>query len=159
MSTLKVNFETLKKENWSATEVENAKLISDFVQNLMNEHRFDYVKQTFGNDQYVQHNRNMQDGIDGVIGTVQQLATRYPDYTYDVKHIFADGDYVSFHSHATLQKAHRGNDKKGLNIKDTWKIRDGKIVEHWDAIQPIDWYMRFYMWLSGGAIRNSNGVF
>lgn len=159
MSTLKVKFDTLKKENWSENELENAKLISDFIQNLMNDHKFDYVKQVFGNDDYVQHNRNMQDGIDGVIKTVKQLATRFPDYTYDVKHMYADGEYVIFHSHATVRKQHRGNDQKGFNITDTWKIRDGKIVEHWDSIQPIDGFMRFYLWLTGGAIRNPNGVF
>ena len=159
MNGLKVNFNALKKNSWSSEELANVKLVSDFIQNLMNDHKFDYVKQTFGNDAYVQHNRNIHDGIDGVIATVKQLATRFPDYTYDVKHMYADGEYVTFHSHATVRKQHRGNDKKGFNIVDTWKIKDGKIVEHWDAIQPIDWYMRFYMWLSGGAIRNSNGSF
>jgi len=64
-----------------------------------------------------------------------------------------------FHSHATLDREHRGNDEKGMNIIDTWKIQDGKIVEHWDSIQALDGFMRFYAWISGGDIRNSNGVF
>ncbi|MEM6428431.1 MAG: nuclear transport factor 2 family protein [Deinococcota bacterium] len=159
MDTLVINLEALKKDNWSAKELENVRLIADFVQKLMNNHDFDLVLNEYDNAAYLQHNRGIPDGVRGVVSVVEQFAKRFPDYTYDVKHIFADGDYVSFHSHATLNKKHRGNDKKGLNIKDTWKVKDGKIVEHWDAIQPIDGFMRFYVWLTGGAIRNANGVF
>lgn len=156
---IKINFDAFKKDHWSKQEIESARLVTDFVQHLMNNHEFDVVRQKFGNDSYVQHNRNMNDGIAGVIETVEQLATRFPDYTYDVKHILVDGDTVSFHSHATINKNHRGNDKRGLNIKDTWIVKNGQIVEHWDAIQPIDLFMRFYMLMTGGRIRNSNGVF
>lgn len=76
-----------------------------------------------------------------------------------MKPILADGDRVVFHSHATMKRAHRGNDQKGLNIMDHWKIRDGQIVEHWDTLQPLDRFMRFYALLTGGKIRNANGVF
>lgn len=159
MDSLKIHLEKLKKEDWSEKELENVELIVDFIQHLMNNHDFDYINRAFGNGSYTQHNRNMHDGIPGVIGTVKQLVRRYPDYSYDVKHIFADGDYVMFHSHATLRKSDRGNDQKGMNIKDTWKLKDGNIVEHWDAIQPLDWTMRLFVLLNGGTIRNSNGVF
>ena len=159
MNTLKIDFDSLKKDNWSQSEMENAKMMTDFVQQLMNNHEFDKVMQTYSNDDYTQHNRGIPDGVTGVVNFVQQYAKRFPDFTYDVKHIFSDGDYVIFHSHATINKKHRGDDKKGFNIKDTWRINDGKIVEHWDAIQPIDGFLRFYAWLTGGSIRNSNGVF
>lgn len=154
-----IDFESLKKEHWSDQELANAKLVTEFVQLLMNNHNFDIIKEKYSNNPYKQHNRGIADGISGVLATVTQLSKRFPDYTYDVKNIFADGNYVSFHSHATINEKHRGNDKKGFNIKDTWRIEDGKLVEHWDAVQPIDTFMRFYTWLTGGNIRNSNGVF
>jgi len=159
MDILQINLESLKKENWSNQELENVKLIVDFVQHLMNNHDFDYIMKKYDNAAYIQHNRNIPDGIHGVVGFVKQFAEKFPEFTYDVKHILADGDYVMFHSHATTKKKHRGDDKKGLNIKDTWKIKDGKIVEHWDALQAIDGFMRFYALLTGGTIRNTNGVF
>jgi predicted SnoaL-like aldol condensation-catalyzing enzyme len=157
--TLTVDLQSLKKDGWSEQELANVALVTDFVQNLMNNHNFDYILERYNDDSYVQHNRNLPDKITGLVGFLEEFVQDYPDYTYDVKHIYADGDYVIFHSHATLQKDDRGNDQKGMNIIDTWRIEDGKIVEHWDSIQALDTFMRFYSLISGGDIQNSNGVF
>ena len=159
MNTIKINFDKLKKDHWSDQETENAELIIEFVQHIMNNHDFDLVMQKFGDGPYVQHNRSMQDGLGGVIESVKQFTSRYPDFSYDVKNMIVDGDLVSIHSHATLRKSDRGNDTKGLNIIDTWKVKDGNLVEHWDAVQPLEGFMRFYNLVTGGSIRNSNGGF
>ena len=159
MDKIQIEFDLLKKDNWSDQEIENVKLIVDFVQHLMNDHDFDYVSENFGNRTYVQHNRGIPDGMDALIKYVQDFTKRFPEYTYDVKHIYADGDFVVFHSHATIKAKHRGDDKKGLNIIDTWHVKNGEIAEHWDALQPMDGFMRFYNLLTGGKIRNSNGVY
>ena len=159
METPNIDLENLKKSHWTPEEVGNVEIIVDFVQRLMNDHDFDYVIENYANSSYTQHNRNIPDGIEGLVDVLKNLTKRFPDYCYDVKQILADGDQVVFHSHATMRRVDRGNDKKGLNITDNWKIRDGQIVEHWDSIQPIDGSMRFYVLLNGGKIRNSNGVF
>ncbi|WNJ19819.1 nuclear transport factor 2 family protein [Pontibacter sp. G13] len=159
MRTHTINFDALKKEDWSEKELANAQVATDFIQHIMIDHDFDYVLNQFGENNYVQHNRNIPDGMKELVNYVRNMAKRFPDYTYDVKHMMADGDYITFHSHATVNKKHRGNDKKGFNIMDTWKIVDGEIREHWDSIQPLDASMRLFMLISGGSIRNSNGVF
>ena len=159
MATLQVNFDALKKDNWSEQEVKNVKLIVDFIQHLMNDHDFDYVTEKFGDHNYTQHNRAIPDGMPGLIKYVKDFADSNPDYTYDVKHIYADGDFVIFHSHATIRAAHRGDDNKGLNIIDIWLVKDGQVAHHWDALQPMDGFMRFYNLLTGGKIRNTNGVY
>lgn len=155
----RINFEVLEKSSWSEAELKNAKLVTDFVQNLMNNHNFDYVLERYNDSSYKQHNRNLPDKVDGLVGFLREFVEEYPDYSYDVKHIYVDGDFVIFHSHATLKREDRGNDQKGMNIVDTWRIENGKIVEHWDSIQALDWFMRFYALVSGGDIQNSNGVF
>lgn len=159
MDIIKINFESLEKEHWSEQQVEKARFMVDFIQHLMNNHDLEYIKKTYGSSPYVQHNRNMVTGMSGIIQEIQTLIKRFPEYTYDVKHIYVDGDYVIFHSHATLKKKDRGNDKRGYNIQDIWKVQDGKIMEHWDTLQPLNLFMRFYTFLLGGKIRNSNGVF
>ena len=85
MDTPKINFESLKKENWSNQELENVKLIVDFVQHLMNNHDFDYIMKAYGDTPYVQHNRNIPEGIKGIVGFVKQFSERFPDFAYDVK--------------------------------------------------------------------------
>lgn len=156
---LTIDLQELQKPNWTEQELANAELITDFVQNLMNDHNFDYVLEHYNDSAYTQHNRNLPDKVTGLVGFLKEFVEDYPDYTYDVKHIYVDGDYVIFHSHATLDKEDRGNDEKGMNIIDTWRIEDGRIVEHWDSIQALDFSMRLYSLLSGGDIQNDNGVY
>lgn len=154
-----IQFAALEKASWTDDERANVALVSEFVQLMMNDHDFDRIRVNYENDSYVQHNRNLPDGIGGLAGFLEEFVSDYPEYSYDVKHIYADGDYVVFHSHATLNKEDRGNDTKGMNIIDSWRIEDGQIVEHWDAIQPLDRSMRLFTLMNGGNIRNSNGVF
>jgi predicted SnoaL-like aldol condensation-catalyzing enzyme len=50
----------------------------------------------------------------------------------EIKRIFADGDYVIVHDHAVREPGTRG-----LAIVNIYKLEDGKVVEHWDVIQPV----------------------
>ncbi len=101
----------------------------------------------------------MTDGLEGVLKSVSTYSQRFPEFSYDVKRITVDGELVTLHVHATMYAKDRGNDRRGLNIVDTWRVVDGQVVEHWDAVQPLNWFLRFYQLLTGGAIRNTNGVF
>ena len=159
MKTFSVEVDKFKRPNWTEEEVNNAQIVGDFIQNLMIDHNFDYVKSTYGSHPYKQHNQSMTDGLGGVLEVVSNFAKRYPDYTYDVKHMYVDGPYVTVHSHSTNNKKHRGNSQKGLNIMDTWKVENGEITEHWDAVQPIHGSMRFLFWMIGGKFRNRNTYF
>lgn len=145
--------------HWTEVEARNAEQAADFVHLAMNAHDYDTLRSRFGGSSYVQHSRGIADGIDGIIETLASLTGRFPEYAYDVKRVTVDGDYVTFHSHATLRTKHRGDDTKGFNIIDTWLVEDGRLVEHWDAIQPLAFSMRLLALLTGGRIRNANGVF
>jgi predicted SnoaL-like aldol condensation-catalyzing enzyme len=47
--------------------------------------------------------------------------------------VFAEGNYVIVHVHAVREPGTRGN-----AIIDIFRLDDaGKVVEHWDAVQPI----------------------
>ena len=152
--TIQIDLSVLQKISWTEQEQKNAEIITDFVQNVMNNHNFDYVLERYNDSAYTQHNRNLPDKMTGLVGFLEEFVEDYPDYSYDVKHIYVDGDYVIFHSHATLNKDDRGNDQKGMNIIDTWRLENGRIVEHWDSIQALDGFMRFYSLISGGNIRS-----
>lgn len=159
METQKINLEQFKKNTWTDDELKNANVVVDFVQNIMIDHDFDYIKEHYGDHEYKQHNQSMTDGLGGVLKTVSDFTKTFPDFTYDVKHLYVDGPYVIVHSHATAQKSHRGNPRKGLNIMDIWRVEDGEIKEHWDAVQPIHGTMRLYSLLNGGKFKNDNTYF
>lgn len=159
LDALSIDVDRLASEGWSTTERRNAETVADFIQLLMLNHDFDAVRERFGHSPYVQHNHAIPDGIEGLLGYVGALTKRFPEYTYDVRRITVDGDVVTFQSHVTMRAKHRGNPRKGLNIIDSWRIVDGLIGDHWDAVQPLDVFMRLYTALTGGRIRNNNGTF
>lgn len=159
MDKLTINFDALKQSHWSEKELKNAEVITDFVQHLMNNHDFDYILKKYGQNNYVQHNLSISEGIEGLVNYVKGFVKRFPDFMYDVKYILASGDMVVFHSHVTSKAKDRGNENKGFIITDRWKVVDGEILEHWDAIQPINAFMRLYAWLAGGKIKNANRRF
>ena len=160
MNPLKIDFSALANSDWTQDEQQNVALVADFVQNLMNNHDFEYVMEKFDNSVYVQHNSAIPDGVSGLVKFVENFAKRYPEYGYDVKRIMADGDLVMFHSHCTLKAKHRGDDRKGMIIIDYWKIQDGQIAEHWDSIQTIPFGLTFVLnFYKLAGRRNQNGLF
>ena len=113
METIHNEIDSFVKDHWSSSQKQKAETVLSFVQNLMNDHNFELIRQQYSNASYKQHNRSMKDGIEGVLTSVSTLTKRFPDFAYEVKNIFVDGDYVTLHSHATVNKKHRGNDRKG----------------------------------------------
>lgn len=155
----KIDVQQHIQENWTQQETDHVKVVVDFFQRLMNEHDFDYILKQYGNSSYIQHNRAIPNEISGLVSYVRQVTKRYPDYSFDVKRIIASGDFVVLHSHATFKAQHRGNEKRGFIITDTFRLNQGQLTEHWDAIQPIDGWTRFLFWMIGGKIGNNNPTF
>ena len=104
MATNRIDFDQLKRPHWNPEQTENARTVLDFVQKIMNDHDFDYILKTYGPHPYVQHNRSMKDGVQGVVHYLQSFVKSFPEFNYDVKSIIVDGDLVSIHSHATIKK-------------------------------------------------------
>lgn len=154
-----IDFAPLMHDHWSEAERHNVERIAEFIQLLMNDHDFDAVLKGFDKGTYIQHNRGIPDGIPGLVGYLKEVTKRFPEYTYDVKRIHVDGDYVIFHSHATMRAKHRGDESKGYNIIDTWRVVDSQIADHWDAVQPLSLQARMLDVILGGRIANDNGVY
>ena len=158
-TTPTINASELFRSHWTEQEAENAKIVVDFIQTLMNDHNFDAILKNHSDSAYTQHNKAIPDKIEGLVEYVRGNVKRFPEFSYDVKGILASGDRVIFHSHVTLRAKHRGNEDKGFIIYDEWQVKDGDIVNHWDAIQPIDFSTRLLNLLLGGSKRNDNSIF
>ena len=154
-----INLNDHLQESWTQQETNNVKVVVDFFQHLMNEHDFKYTLENYDKGPYIQHNRAIPNEIKGLVGYVKKMTKRFPEYSFDVKRIIVHEDFVVLHSHTTLKAKHRGNEKKGFIITDTFRLKDGKLMEHWDAIQPIDGYTRFLFFMIGGKVQNDNPTF
>jgi predicted SnoaL-like aldol condensation-catalyzing enzyme len=72
------------------------------------------------------------DGPEGLKAYIAFLRDKFPDAHSDVIRVFADGDYVIQHVHSVPTPGSRGN-----AIVNIYKLENGKIVEHWDVIEPV----------------------
>jgi predicted SnoaL-like aldol condensation-catalyzing enzyme len=111
---------------------ENKKTIAAFYDAVLNQKDFDKASQYLG-PRYTQHNPTAANGPEGLKGFINNfLKAKFPNNKSEIKRIFADGDYVIVHVHAVREPGTRGN-----AIVDIFKLENGKVVEHWDVVQPI----------------------
>jgi predicted SnoaL-like aldol condensation-catalyzing enzyme len=81
---------------------------------------------------YTQHNPDTADGPEAFIKSMTETLKRAPGLRSDIKRVIGEGDLVVIHNHITS-----GPNDRGFAGFDVFRLRDGKIVEHWDARQPI----------------------
>jgi predicted SnoaL-like aldol condensation-catalyzing enzyme len=126
----------------SDQQATNKKAVVAFYEAGINRKDFAAASQYLG-PRYTQHNPNAADGPEGFKRFIEFLREKFPAAHSEIKKVFADGDYVILHVHAVREPGTRGN-----AIVDIFKLENGKIVEHWDVIQPIP-----------EQAANNNGIF
>jgi predicted SnoaL-like aldol condensation-catalyzing enzyme len=109
----------------------NKKAVVEFYDKAINQKDFEAASKYMG-PRYTQHNPNAPDGPEGLKTFLQFLKEKFPGSRSEIKSVFADGDYVILHVHAVREPGTRGS-----AIIDIFKLENGKIVEHWDVVQPI----------------------
>lgn len=89
------------------------------------------VEKYVGNE-YIQHNPLVGNGKQAFIEYFEEMARDYPDKSIVFVRAVAEGNLVALHTHQTWP----GNEE--YVTMDFFRFDDdGKIVEHWDAIQDI----------------------
>lgn len=110
----------------------NKKNVVEFYNAVLNEKDFEKAK-TYVGATYIQHNSIGADGLDGIKGFINFLREKFPNNKSEIKRVFAEDNYVIVHVHAIREPGTRGN-----AIFDLFRLDDnGKVLEHWDAVQPI----------------------
>jgi predicted SnoaL-like aldol condensation-catalyzing enzyme len=115
----------------SAQEEINKKNVVEFYNAMINQKDFEATSKYVGS-RYIQHNPMGADNLEGIKNFIQFLREKMPDAHWEMKRVFADGDYVITHGHTVSNPGDRG-----MAAMDIFKLEDGKIVEHWDAVQAI----------------------
>ncbi len=109
----------------------NKELVLTLYQALIGDKDFEAARRYMG-DTYRQHAPYAADGHDGVRNWIAGFKQAFPEHRYEVKKVIAEGDLVVLHLHGI-----NGPNPHGESVVDIFRIENGKVVEHWDVIQPI----------------------
>ena len=114
-----------------AQEEANRTLVLNFYNDFFNKHQVADASKIMVDD-YRQHNPHVPDGKAPMVGYFTEHFKKHPRAQAKVMRSATDGDLVYLHVHSTTSPEDRG-----VAIVDIFRVKDGKIVEHWDVIQPI----------------------
>lgn len=109
----------------------NKKLVTAFVDQLMVRKDLAAID-TYVGPEYHQHNPSFPDGVAGMKAGLGAYFEQFPQLSAAPKRIIAEGDLVAVHSHCVDTPGERGR-----AVIDLFRVRGGKIVEHWDAMQDV----------------------
>lgn len=110
---------------------DNKQLVLAFYHKIIGEKDYEGARQYMG-DTYRQHAPYATDGHAGIAEWVRKFKEGFPQHRYEVKKVIAEGDLVVLHLHGT-----NGPNPHGESVVDIFRIENGRVVEHWDVIQPI----------------------
>jgi predicted SnoaL-like aldol condensation-catalyzing enzyme len=110
----------------------NKETVTNFYKVAFNEHKPAAAIEKYVGGSYIQHNPTVADGSLPFIDFVNGFVAKNPHLHVDIKRVIAEGDLVVTHVHITTSETDRG-----VAAIDIFRIEDGKIVEHWDVVQPV----------------------
>lgn len=81
---------------------------------------------------YIQHSPLAGTGAQALKDFLDWAKSTSPDAEHRVKRMFVDGDHVIAHVHVIINPGEAGN-----AVVDIFRIENGLVAEHWDAMQPV----------------------
>ena len=107
---------------------ENRSFIRSFVESALLNEQTDRLADCIDSEIYIEHNPQMKDGLPAL-----REALSAPDRprTYKTIHrLLAEGNFVLSVCEGFLDDDH-------VSFYDLFRVADGKIVEHWDTVDPV----------------------
>lgn len=108
----------------------NKQIVTTAYQRIFGDLDASAIDEYMSND-FVQHNPTITDGPEGVKELLQMLASQgVQKQKIEFKHVIADGDTVMLHSRYEMAG-------KEWRFIDIYRVEDGKLAEHWDAMMQM----------------------
>ena len=109
----------------------NKKVVQAFLDDCVYGHNWQNIANYISTEKYDQHNPNVGDGLQVFNDAMKQMAEHGMTMTFEKTYrLIADGNFVFVHSKGEFAG-------KKVAFADLMRLENGKIVEHWDAIQEI----------------------
>ncbi len=124
---------------------ENKETIKNFITDVLLNHENDKLTTYINAANYLQHNPAVADGLEGFGAAMKYFAENGLVMEYTKNHmILGEGNFVLAISEGKFGKGEH------TSFYDLFRLENGKIVEHWDVIEPI---------LAESERKNQNGMF
>jgi predicted SnoaL-like aldol condensation-catalyzing enzyme len=102
---------------------------------VFNRHRLEFLDVFFAGENYIQHNPFVGNGTAAVAAILDVITPAGSQLRF--KHAVADGDLVFVHSQFLPPGADPNSEFTGAAVADIFRLVNGRIVEHWDALQTV----------------------
>ena len=119
--------------NTDATNGQNAKrVVLDFFDLAFVNREPEQARDRYLGATYKQHNPTAPDGPEIFPTLIGGLCAQAPEASFHLKRAIAENDVVVLHYNLKMFP-----DDLGQAIVDIFRVEDGRIVEHWDVMQPV----------------------
>jgi predicted SnoaL-like aldol condensation-catalyzing enzyme len=109
----------------------NKAVVRAFMQDVLIGGKMDQLPNYFDGDRYVQHNPNIGDGVSGLGAALAGMAKAGMALKISQLHrVLGEGNFVLAVSEGFIGP-------KAAAFYDLFRLENGKIVEHWDVVEPI----------------------
>lgn len=115
-----------------ASTAANKKLVVDFFTILLVDKQPQEAFDKYVAEKYIQHNPAADDGWTDAIHFLNDWFAKNPKSVIQIKRVIAEGDLVAVH-----HPMRTSPEVRGLAAVDVFRVENGKVVEHWDVVQPI----------------------
>ncbi|MCA1554285.1 MAG: ester cyclase [Chloroflexi bacterium] len=120
-------------------EDDNRQLVERLFETINSQKGVNALDEFFSGS-YQSHNDEIPPGLAGIRQFYAMLRTGFPDGSLTLEDVSMEGDRVNVRS--TLRGTHEGDvwgfpqtgKSVELPIADTWRVADGRLVEHWGGV-------------------------
>ncbi len=110
----------------------NKRTVRSYYEQAFNDGDPEGAVETYLGPTYTQHNPQAPDGGEAFIVFVNGFRGQFPELSIEIKRMVAEGDLVV--THGVIKTS---PEDRGMAAADIFRLEDGKIVEHWDVLQPV----------------------